>query len=762
MIDNSDNSPLADQPRELPFLDKISFHSQHSPMGAYMSLTMGHVGSAGGIGVQLGGPANQQVYVGVKEGARYEEAQLKCLPFFAEQGDPIRRGSEFLVEQALPEDKRVAVWTYGTSTIRRQFGWATDRWITDDFSFTIYTPFGAIPDPTVATPSELRQALAPAVIAELEIDNTRGTRAKTGFFSLQYKERGWRAIGGKDVHAVGFAHRSNQGVLGTVIRCDGHERVAPELFCRWTPNQGIAQPVPHLLGYCPGLSMEVPAGERRILRLAIGCYLGGTVTYGKSGRYLYTKFFDSLEDVLNHALAGDRKPQCDQLDRRLLQSGLSSAQQFLVAHATRGYYGNTQLLEVEGKPFWIVNEGEYCMMNTLDLCVDQVFWEMSLNPWVVRNLLDNFVNSYSYEDRLKREHSDDAPVGGLSFAHDMGAFNMFSPPGQSSYELPNLDAVCFSHMTAEQLCNWVLMAVTYVSGTNDLAWAKRNRQVFSSCLKSLCNRSGESGIPELDSAHCGSGAEITTYDSLDHSLAQTRQSLYMGVKFWATFVGLASLFKSLNSTKQYKAAQQAARRAEQTLLKHVSDDGTLPAIFEQDRDGYQSRILPACEGLLYPHMWGIESKTEAPELFGALKRHVLALLHDPQRRNCFADGGIRLSSTSRNSWMSKIAIFQHVARKVFRLDADPRIAALFENADRAHVAWQIDGGGYWGCSDQFVEGVAKGSRWYPRTITTALWMSERSAATAAVAQPQDKAQPVVVVNPRIKRRRRDLVASDEL
>ena len=48
----------------------------------------------------------------------------------------------------------------------------------------------------------------------------------------------------------------------------------------------------------------------------------------------------------------------------------------MIAHATRSYYGSTQLLDVGGEPFWIVNEGEYCMMNTLDLSVDQAFWEL--------------------------------------------------------------------------------------------------------------------------------------------------------------------------------------------------------------------------------------------------------------------------------------------------------------------------------------------------------------------------------------------------
>ena len=71
----------------------------------------------------------------------------------------------------------------------------------------------------------------------------------------------------------------------------------------------------------------------------------------------------------------------------------------MIAHATHSYYGSTQLLEVDRQPFWVVNEGEYCMMNTLDLAVDHVFWELEHNPWLVRNLLDTFVSSLQLHGR---------------------------------------------------------------------------------------------------------------------------------------------------------------------------------------------------------------------------------------------------------------------------------------------------------------------------------------------------------------------------
>jgi hypothetical protein len=279
-------------------------------------------------------------------------------------------------------------------------------------------------------------------------------------------------------------------------------------------------------------------------------------------------------------------------------------------------------------------------------------------------------------------------------------------------------------MTAEQLCNWVLMASTYVARTGDSNWARQNIHVLMACLESLRKRGGESAIPEFDSARCGTGAEITTYDSLDHSLAQTRGSLYMSVKFWASFIGLSMVFERVGApwhTFQHQALRQA-KRAEQSILRHEGQDRVFPAVFEEDNSGYHSRILPAAEGLLYPFSWGLDLATTAPALFEALKQHTVALLKDPLGRNRFPDGGIKLSSTSSNSWMSKTAIFLHIARRVFRLDRDSQIAALLESADKAHVHWQTVGGSYWACSDQFIDGIAKGSRYYPRVITSALWM----------------------------------------
>jgi hypothetical protein len=206
----------------------------------------------------------------------------------------------------------------------------------------------------------------------------------------------------------------------------------------------------------------------------------------------------------------------------------------------------------------------------------------------------------------------------------------------------------------------------------------------------------------------------------------------MAVKSWATYHALALMFRDLGD----KATREKCRKLAEKVAGVVAEqavDGVLPAVFEKSNPGYGSRILPAVEGCLYPLYFvktGYERQTldqvfgtpAEKKMYDVLKEHTRKLLLDPQRRNVFADGGIKLSSTSNNSWMSKISIFMHVTRRVFHLDQDPGIVEVFRKADAAHVKWQVEGSSYWACSDQIVSGEGKASRYYPRIITSALWM----------------------------------------
>src|SRR5690606_367031 len=145
-----------------------------------------------------------------------------------------------------------------------------------------------------------------------------------------------------------------------------------------------------------------------------------------------------------------------------------------------------QLLWGKKAPIWVVNEGEYRMMNTFDLTVDHLFFELEWFPWAVRNTLDLFVKRYSYEDQVSTR--DQEPhAGGISFTHDMGLNNHFTPAGRSSYECDHL-AGCFSHMTMEQLLNFVVCATSYALHTKDDKWLERRRKTLLACARSIRNR----------------------------------------------------------------------------------------------------------------------------------------------------------------------------------------------------------------------------------------------------------------------------------
>jgi hypothetical protein len=280
-------------------------------------------------------------------------------------------------------------------------------------------------------------------------------------------------------------------------------------------------------------------------------------------------------------------------------------------------------------------------------------------------------------------------------------------------------------MTHEQLCNWVLCATTYAARSGDQAWMKRRLPVLKDCFESMLNRdhfdpAKRNGLMSLDSDRCKGGSEITTYDSLDVSLGQSRHNLYMAVKCWASYVAMEAVFRRAKDSRTASQCGEQARKCADSICSYQTPEDWLPAVMGE---GNASKIIPAIEGLVFPWAQGLpEVLDEAGpygELIIALRKHLDVVLKPGV---ClFADGGWKLSSTSDNSWLSKIYICQFVARRIF----GRKWGAAERKADAAHVGWLLDPqNAYWSWSDQIVAGIAKGSKYYPRGVTAALWLEE--------------------------------------
>ncbi len=708
-------------------MHSIDFHAHHSPQGAYASFTCGRFGAGGGLAIEGAKPATQDLVIGYAD----EDGVIHALPFFTGATTTLE---EFAVDAASTGPRRRAL----IDGLERHYGRGTDRWTVGGLEFAIHTPVFALPDPDRGSEAALLDVALPALAASVRLDNRDSRQPRTLVFGI-FPGRPCRELtedlGGDP--AVGW---------GRELGMAAHPQSGLTAWVEWSESDFLRHGRNHLLGGGCGFTLTVPAGEARELQLVLGFHRAGMVTTGVEASYYYARRHPALASVLKAGLArfDALRARAEEMDREHEASALDEHQRFLLAHAERSYWGNTQLLDHAGRPLWTVLEGEYAMINTFDLTVDMCFYELARNPWTVRNVLDQFVARYSYVDQLARpqpgatriahSHSRDPAQlpslvpppaqtglpGGLSFTHDMGICGQFTPPGRSSYELDGV-AGCFSHMTAEQLLNWILTATSYVQASDDRGWLAARAPVVAACLASLLNRDDpdparRTGIVRLDSSRCAGGWEITTYDSLDASLGQARDNLYMGTKAWAAWLGLAQLFALLGDHPRAQQASAGAARAAATIAGEFDARlGYIPAVFEP---GNRSAIIPAIEGLVYPLVWGLTAALDRngaySALLDALDRHLRAVLRPGV---ClFADHGWKLSSTSDNSWLSKIFICQHVAERVFGVIPDAASHA-------AHARWQQLGSRDWAMCDQCIAGEGKASRYYPRCVTAELWLA---------------------------------------
>ncbi|MDF7799741.1 glycoside hydrolase family 52 protein [Pontiellaceae bacterium B1224] len=686
-----------------------SFHAQHSPMGAHSSFTLGMFGAVGGFALEKGGPAENGTFIGYKTAS----GKLHYLPFFAEITNDMER---YTLDDMKNQTNTVI---YGESDIERDYQWATDSFKAPNIDFKITTPFFAIPDPATASLEELKFASCPAVFLSLTLTNDSDEDWE-GFFGLQ-TQKYWSALNGAPGQK-GFTSRNELGF----VTSDSESQP----FCDFTVERALSGEHTQknfLLGSIAGVHFAVPAGTTKTLEVVVGGYISGNATFNRPTRYAYTNYFSGLQEVFSFAQEnlGRYMEEAATRDAELAASPLSEDQKFLIAHATRSYYGSTEWLTDGDRPIWVVNEGEYLMMNTLDLTVDMLFFELRFNPWTVRNVLEFFVENYSYIDEVFSP-DDTAKLypGGISFTHDMGVANTFSPVGYSSYESSGLDRKCFSYMTCEQLTNWVLCAGAYMAKTGDSEFLKKHQPVFIQCLESLLNRDNpdpekRNGLMNMESSRTKGGGEITTYDSLDHSLGQARNNVYLAGKCWASYLALEQMLNQLDESGLAAEAHQGAVRCADSLEKAFDSTlGFIPAVLEF---GNESAIIPAAEALVYPWEMGLKDAVSLDGEFGSyirmLKRHLENILKPGV---ClYDDGGWKLSSSADNSWMSKICLNQYVAREILGIQYDGE-----ERADAAHVQWEVEGSKFYACSDQFASGIPKGSLYYPRIVTNILWMNE--------------------------------------
>lgn len=704
----------------------------HSPKGANASFTIGMEDNGGGFSVEKDYIPDQDVFIGYKDGK-----DIFCLPFYSSQ--KANASEKFVKKDNSNKQQFDANDSNDTNTNKkndeskktilshknynRELQFATDKYTLGKMDYSIYTPVDGVPDPEICDNTIMKREVTPSVISVMSIDNRNGKLPLQCFFGvspikgkiLLSEMTNDKLIGIYSLEGYGFAASSES----TTVKEFGEFNIL-DFFNR-------KEIVSFQLAPIGGIYFWVPAGEIVTVDIALGFYKGEIVTGGVGQcKYFYTRYFKNIVEVLEYTLANKSYliNRAIEVDRKFSLCKINDDRKFIVSQSIRSYYASTMLFLENNKPRWVVNEGSYMMMNTFDLFVDHLYYELDNHPWLVLNTLKSFANKYSYEDTV---HYYDEPEvsypGGISFTHDQGVFNVFSREGYSTYEIKGQDG-CFSYMTQEQLCNFVLCSALYVKKTGNKQWQRENQKLFSNCLTSMINRDHplpemRDGVMDLDSDRCGNQSEITTYDSLDHSLGQSRRNLYLAVKCWATYISLEYLLQN-HDTKNAKIALNQAKLSASTISKAYNKDlGYIPAILD-GKD--KSAIIPAIEGLIYPYMLDLPLYLDENGVFGnlvtCLKKHMITIL---DKHLClFDDGGWKLSANSVNSWVSKIFLCQYISKEILAIKKGNTSVN-----DMAHALWWKKGCPTNPGIDQIFAGNQELRNFhYPRAITSYLWIYE--------------------------------------
>ena len=668
---------------EVPFFDV-----DHSPVGAWSTFIYG-MEQSGGVQVckQPGGEGtlvpDQGVIVAVKNGAAE-----RVMPFTKQKGLP---AGEWIT------DKEVT----------RSLGACTDHWQAPmGLSWTHYTPVWAMKDWDTATMQEKRRFVLPVTWMQYTIDNRGGSQETQLLFSLEQSAQKAQGLTGFEGYTV---------AEDTTIAVPSGDA---DLLTADQVKSGFG-----LEGATSAFCVHVPAGTRKVVTFYIAHYKDGEEANldGHPLKLMYDELFTDLNDILKTAQASLPSviSRCAEVDQKLANCGQDDERKFLAADTLHSYQYNTILHGDEKQnPVWAVIEGECSCINTFDLTVDHVFYELAMHPWTVRNELDHFVNPFSYTDELSLPGETQRYPGGLGFWHDMGSRINFSTHAKgASYS---------TLMTQEELQNWLICASLYWKTTGDNAWLARNRDVFNRGLKSMQLRDDldpakRDGITTYMSNVGDKSGEITTYDAMDASLRHPIDSLYIAMKSFAVYTMLRPVFQQLGEPDQEQQTKAAEAYTAKGILSHW-DQGKqyFPALFAGAKSA--SAIIPGIEGLAYPYAMGLKKDValDGPnaDLINHLKTHMTTILVPGVCIDAKTKGW-NLSSSSSTTWVSKVYLNQFITENVLGI----KNATTGRDADEALYAYEVLGAPAVGWTDQFFTDshIAYGCRHYPRGVTSALW-----------------------------------------
>ena len=241
---------------------------------------------------------DQNVYIGLqsRDGDNYQ-----ALPFYEASEDESSRydvekldNGDTCVDNS---DQSSTTSYYGFSTMKIlpvNLPQVRIRGLLENLTFRIYSPVRPVPDPTNGDREELMDALVPAVLVEMTIDNTEGQQSRKAYFGYQGNDpySAMRLIGGPEGGSITGV---GQGRLTAIMSADDGLWPARGFTLEKLLQEKHRENLAFGLGSTAALLMEVPAGEKRTYQFAVCFYRGGIVTTGMDTTYWYTRYFSDIQ-----------------------------------------------------------------------------------------------------------------------------------------------------------------------------------------------------------------------------------------------------------------------------------------------------------------------------------------------------------------------------------------------------------------------------------------------------------------------------------
>ena len=367
-------------------------------------------------------------------------------------------------------------------------------------------------------------------------------------------------------------------------------------------------------------------------------------------KFYYTKFFSSIEDVLDYAEKNyDKIIKISDVFENLLNSYEAPPEKkFLIAIAFRTFLANTWLLISEMKTFeYYIWEGNFGMNSSVDIAME-VEILAKIFPWTLKMQLKEW----------KKYITINKANGLFYLMHDMG---VDQEVGYSYYEKSSSSIYGRSSelkpLAVENNANFSILLYWYYYITKDKELLE---ELYPSAFKLLTANIKRGfrkrGIANIDTT--------TTYN-MSKVLYNSPLNTYLGIKECISYIMCRELSNILDLKKDGEILQKEAEKILDTLEYTKEKYSYVPVSLDTNDPGWDKKTIATADPLFYVMMTGLKDPI-IDKIINILTKDFDDIYH----ANNTGIYGIRLVENEEITWFSKIAIIDAVCNILFKTKKD--------------------------------------------------------------------------------------------